>query len=72
MELPPAGGCVRGAIRYEISEAPIDIYECHCSDCQCITSSAFSLGVVVPATAFQTTGNDPRSVPGGVSLIAAG
>lgn len=67
MKLPLNGGCVCGAIRYEIFEAPIDIYACHCTDCQRITSSAFSLGVIVAATAFRATGKDARSVPGGIA-----
>ena len=47
MKLPQTGGCQCGAIRYEISEAPQLVYTCHCTDCQRLTSSAFSLGMVV-------------------------
>jgi hypothetical protein len=51
MRLPLTGGCLCGAIRYEIAQPPITVYTCHCTDCQRITSSAFSIGVVVPAEA---------------------
>ncbi len=67
MKLPLTGGCVCGAVRYEIAEAPIEVYACHCTDCQRITSSAFSIGVVVPDQAFRATGKAARSVPGGVA-----
>jgi hypothetical protein len=60
MELPQAGGCQCGAIRYEISEAPRLVYACHCTDCQRLTSSAFSMGIVVAVTAFRLSGIEPR------------
>ena len=45
MKLPQTGGCQCGKIRYEITEAPQQVYACHCRDCQRLTSSAFSMGV---------------------------
>ena len=48
MELPQTGGCQCGKIRYEITEELQSVYTCHCLDCQRLTSSAFSLGIVVP------------------------
>ena len=35
-------------------------YTCHCTDCQRLTSSAFSMGVVVPERAFRLSGAEPR------------
>jgi hypothetical protein len=32
----------------QITQAPVIVYTCHCTDCQRITSSAFSLGMVIP------------------------
>ena len=49
------GGCQCGALRYEITEAPRMVYSCHCTDCQRLTSSAFSMAVVVAAEAFRLT-----------------
>jgi hypothetical protein len=63
MELPLGGGCMCGAVRYEISELPLRVYACHCTDCQRITGSAFSLGVVVSAGAFRATGKDRALAP---------
>jgi len=67
MRLPLEGGCVCGAIRYAISREPFEVYACHCTDCQRITSSAFSIGAVVSNDAFSRTGKEARSVPGGVT-----
>ena len=60
MKLPQTGGCQCGKIRYEISAAPQLVYTCHCTDCQRLTSSAFSLGLVVAETAFHRSGIAPR------------
>jgi hypothetical protein len=61
MKLPQTGGCQCGRIRYEISEAPRLVYTCHCTDCQRLTSSAFSMGIVVAEQAFRLTG-EPRAL----------
>jgi hypothetical protein len=62
MKLPQAGGCQCGKIRYEITEAPTLVYTCHCTDCQHITSSAFSIGVALPEMAFRLTAGTPRAI----------
>ncbi len=62
MKLPQTGGCQCGKIRYEITEEPRSVYTCHCLDCQRLTSSAFSLGVVVPETGFRLMGIEPRQL----------
>jgi hypothetical protein len=45
-----------------MTEAPQSVYACHCRDCQRLTSSAFSMGVVVPETAFKLGGVEPRAL----------
>ena len=62
MQLPQTGGCQCGKIRYEITEEPQSVYTCHCPDCQRLTSSAFSMGMVVPARAFRPMGVEPREL----------
>src|SRR5204863_402250 len=37
-------------------------YTCHCTDCQHLTSSAFSLAITVPDGAFRLTKGEPRLV----------
>jgi hypothetical protein len=62
MNFPQTGGCQCGALRYEIREAPWLTYICHCTDCQRITSSAFSMAIVVSDSAFRVTAGEPRLV----------
>ena len=60
MKLPLTGGCLCGALRYEIGNAPSMAYTCHCTDCQHLTSSAFSLAITVQDSAFRLTKGEPR------------
>jgi hypothetical protein len=62
MTLPLTGGCQCGALRYEITETPRLTYACHCTDCQRMTSSAFSMAIVVSEIAFRLTKGEPRSI----------
>jgi hypothetical protein len=62
MKLPQTGGCLCGRIRYEISEAPKLIYTCHCIDCQHLSSSAFSMAMIVPSGAFRLLGDQLRPI----------
>src|SRR5215470_14224238 len=62
MELRQTGGCQCGALRYEITQAPIMVYTCHCTDCQRMTSSAFSVGCVLPDGAFRLVQGEPKGV----------
>ena len=58
MKLPQTGGCLCGKIRYQITNAPQLVYTCHCTDCQHLTSSAFSIALAVAD--FRLTGDEPR------------
>ena len=60
MELPQTGGCQCGQIRFVITEAPQLAYTCHCTDCQRLTSSAFSMAIVVSDTTFRLSGVEPQ------------
>ena len=53
MKVPFLGGCVCGAIRYECSAEPIEMFQCHCRDCQRASGGPFSCVVVVPAQSFK-------------------
>ncbi len=62
------GGCQCGRLRYEITAEPQSVYTCHCLDCQRLTSSAFSLGVVVPEEGFfvvEVVDVGPEAAPAG-------
>jgi hypothetical protein len=60
MRLPQIGGCQCGKVRYAITEEPQSVYTCHCTACQRLTSSAFSMGLVVAETAFRLSGVEPK------------
>ena len=47
VQLPLAGGCMCGALRYEVSAPPLMIYNCHCTNCQKIGGTAFNTSVIV-------------------------
>lgn len=53
--LPMTGGCRCGRLRIEVSEAPLLASACHCTGCQRMTASAFSLTLSVPASGFRVT-----------------
>ena len=53
---PMAGQCHCGRIRYIVTKPPGFVFACHCTDCQQLTSSAFSLGMAVADNAFKLEG----------------
>lgn len=50
--LPLTGGCQCGALRYEIRQAPLMVYNCHCTNCKRIGGGSFSTPVTVLEVAF--------------------
>ncbi len=52
-DFPVEGNCACGAVRYRLTAAPFAVYTCHCTDCQTLSTSAFSLNGVVPAEALE-------------------
>jgi len=36
------GGCLCGAVRYELTQAPVWAHSCHCSRCRKATGAAFA------------------------------
>jgi len=60
MKFPQTGGCLCGALRYEITRLPEVVYTCHCTDCQRLTGSAFSMALLVADEAFRLSGVDPH------------
>ena len=57
--LPWNGGCRCGQVRFTISAAPLLTGACHCTGCQRMTASAFSLSVAVPSEGFAVTKGEP-------------
>ena len=50
-----SGGCMCGAVRYDISAQPMMSANCYCRDCQRSTGSAFAPVLIVPKAAFKLT-----------------
>ena len=53
---PVAGGCICGAVRYQVLAPPLGVYNCHCKDCQRSAGSAYSASMIVEADKFVLTG----------------
>jgi len=54
------GGCLCGAIRYEISMPAISTGYCHCRICQRFTGSTMSIWTAFPESAVQFLTGEPR------------
>jgi len=57
--LPAVGGCRCGRVRIRISAPPILTMACHCTGCQHMTSSAFSLSAAIPTQGFEVIAGEP-------------
>jgi len=57
MKLPITGGCLCGAVRYQINARPVRMANCHCRTCQKSSGSAFMALMFVPDSALQVTGS---------------
>jgi hypothetical protein len=64
-KLPWEGGCRCGETRFRITKPPLLTMACHCTGCQRMSASAFSLSVAVPADGFALTRGE--AVLGGLS-----
>jgi hypothetical protein len=58
-KLPWEGGCRCGKVRLRVTQPPLLTMACHCTGCQRMSSSAFSLSVAVPTPGFQLLSGDP-------------
>lgn len=62
--LPWEGGCRCGQVRVRVSAPPLLSLACHCTGCQRMTASAFSLSLAIPEPGFAVTAGEP--VAGGL------
>jgi hypothetical protein len=58
-KLPWRGGCRCGQTTVEVTKPPMMASACHCTGCQKMTSSAFSLTLSLPADGFAVTSGEP-------------
>jgi hypothetical protein len=58
-KLPWQGGCRCGRVRIEVSAPPLLAMACHCTGCQRMSSSAFSLSLAIPSAGFRVVSGEP-------------
>ena len=52
---PVEGGCACGAARYRLTAPPAFVYTCHCTDCQTLSTSAFTLNMPIRKETLELT-----------------
>jgi hypothetical protein len=57
--IPQEGGCRCGQVRLKISAQPFLTMACHCTGCQKMSSSAYSLSAAIPAEGFEVIAGEP-------------
>ena len=58
-KLPWDGGCRCSQTRIRVNAPPLLTSACHCTGCQKMSSSAFSLTLTVPADGFEVVSGEP-------------
>ncbi|MFO0552471.1 MAG: GFA family protein [Polyangiaceae bacterium] len=58
-KLPWTGSCRCGRVRLQITAPPLLTMACHCTGCQRMSASAFSLSMSVPSAGFQVIKGEP-------------
>ena len=58
-KLPWDGGCRCGAVRIRVSRPPLLALACHCTGCQTMSASAFSLSLAIPTDGFAVIRGEP-------------
>ena len=59
LKLPLDGACRCGRVKIRISAAPMITMACHCTGCQRMSGSAYSLSAAIPTEGFAVTEGDP-------------
>jgi len=67
LNLPLEGGCICGALRYQVRQLPLAVFVCHCRNCKQRTGSAFSLSMITWRKDFETLSGETlwRDTAGG-------
>ena len=58
-KLPWEGGCRCGRVRIRVTKPPLLTGACHCTGCQKMSASAYSLTVTLPADGFEVVSGAP-------------
>jgi len=54
------GGCLCGAIRYNLRVPTEQIIQCHCRDCQRASGASFTPNTPVPTDSFELLSGEPK------------
>src|SRR4051812_15071415 len=57
--VPREGGCRCGQVRLRTTAVPLLTMACHCTGCQRMSASAFSLSAAIPSAGFAVTAGTP-------------
>ena len=63
-DLPWEGGCRCGRVRIRVTAPPMLAAACHCTGCQTMSASAYSMSLAIPAAGFAVIAGEP--VTGGL------
>lgn len=55
-----SGGCLCGAVRYEVTSEPLRIVNCHCDACRRNTGAAFATNIFVNADDLKVLQGEPK------------
>ena len=58
-KLPWDGGCRCGETRLRVTKQPLMTMACHCTGCQAMSASAFSLSIALPADGLEIVSGEP-------------
>jgi len=58
-KLPWEGGCRCDRVRFRVSAPPLLAMACHCTGCQRMTGSAYSLSAAIPTEGFEVIKGEP-------------
>ncbi|MDJ0849058.1 MAG: GFA family protein [Myxococcota bacterium] len=57
---PQAGGCLCGDLRYSVTEDPVTLYVCYCTDCQRQSGASFALSMLLREQGLRLERGSPR------------
>ena len=55
MKLPLEGGCSRSQVRYRLTDAPLIVHACHCTECQRQSGTAFATNALIESACVEVT-----------------
>ncbi|MCW8349178.1 GFA family protein [Vibrio sp. ZSDZ65] len=56
MEYPLEGSCQCGEVHYKLYDAPLAVFACHCTECQKLSTSPFSVTAVIDSSKIEFEG----------------